>query len=147
MSSIDKRIVEMEFQNEGFEKNIKSSENLLKSFDKTLNQTGRTSFSGLNSVIEGVSGKFSALGTIASGALLKIGAEAVSIGTQLAKSLSLDQITAGFGEYELKLKHIIKEYLYTPKNWNYNKSTECFSEEILEILLTKINSLYHYDIV
>ena len=50
-------------------------------------------------------------------------------------------------EYELKLKHIIKEYLYTPKNWNYNKSTECFSEEILEILLTKINSLYHYDIV
>lgn len=50
-------------------------------------------------------------------------------------------------EYELKLKHIIKPYLYTPKNWNYNISTECFSEEILEIIFKNINSLYHNDIV
>lgn len=50
-------------------------------------------------------------------------------------------------EYELKLKHIIKPYLYLPKKWNYNISTECFSEEILEVIFKNINSLYHNDIV
>ena len=50
-------------------------------------------------------------------------------------------------QYELKLKQLIKPFLYTPLNWEYNTSTECFTDDVLSVLLENINSLYHNDIV
>lgn len=44
---------------------------------------------------------------------------------------------------ETELKQIIKPFLYTPKRWENNTSTECFTTNIIPTLLDKIN----YDIV
>lgn len=107
MSSIDKRIVELEFENKNFEKGIKDSKTSLKDFDNALNTTGRSSsLSGLGSIVTGLGGKFSALGTIGVGALLSIGNRAVAVGEQLIKSLAIDTILSGFSEYELKMNSI-----------------------------------------
>lgn len=46
-------------------------------------------------------------------------------------------------ELELSLKHLIKDNLYTPKNWEHNNSTECFTNDLLQLILNKLN----YDIV
>ena len=42
--------------------------------------------------------------------------------------------------FELKIKHLIKPYLYTPEKWKNNTSTECFSDQVLELLFDKLNS-------
>lgn len=104
---IDKRIVEMGFENKGFEAGVKQSQSSLQDLDRLLSQAGKgTSFSPLGSVVEGVGGKFSLLGTMATGALLKIGSQAVVAGQQLINSLGMEQVNKGFQEYELKIGSI-----------------------------------------
>lgn len=39
---------------------------------------------------------------------------------------------------ETKLKKLIKNNLYTPKVWPYNTSTECFKDNLLEVLINNI---------
>lgn len=41
-------------------------------------------------------------------------------------------------EFETKLKKIIKNSIYMPKNWANNNTTECFNNEILPTILNKI---------
>lgn len=53
-----------------------------------------------------VGSKFTAMGAIAVGALMKIGSTAVSVGANLLKSFTMDPITQGFGEYEEKMNAI-----------------------------------------
>lgn len=53
-----------------------------------------------------VGSKFSAMGAIAVGALMKIGSTAVTVGGNLLKAFTLDPITSGFGEYEEKMNAI-----------------------------------------
>ena len=100
---IDKRIVEMSFENAKFEKGIHQSKNSLKDFTKALEESGSSrSFTGLNNSIGDVSSSFSAMSQIAIGALRRIGSEAVAAGAKLIKSLAVDPITQGFQELELK---------------------------------------------
>lgn len=107
MKNIDKRIVELGFENKGFEEGIKTSQGSLKEFDNSLKKVATGSaFSALGKSVGNVGTQFSALGTIATGALLTIGNQAFMTGQQLVKSLSLDQIMAGFNEYELKINSI-----------------------------------------
>jgi len=104
--TIDRRVAQLDFENSGFEKNIARSEDSLKKFNDALNKTDGGGMNQLGGIAGGVMGKFSVLGAIATGALMKIGNQAVVAGQQLLKSLTLDQITAGFGEYELKINSI-----------------------------------------
>ena len=107
MSKIDERIVEMSFENKKFEQGISESSKSLANFDSQLEKSGSSAgFGSLGGVVEGVSAKFSAFGTIAVGALLEIGAKAVEVGMQLANSLSIEPITQGYQEYELKINSI-----------------------------------------
>lgn len=53
-----------------------------------------------------VGGRFTAMGAIAVGALMKIGSTAVSVGANLLKSFTMDPVTQGFGEYEEKMNAI-----------------------------------------
>ena len=46
-------------------------------------------------------------------------------------------------EFETKLKQIIKDSLYVPKHWEYERSTETFSDNLLPI----INNIIKQDIV
>ena len=64
------------------------------------------SSSGLGKSVEAVASKFSALGVMGVTALANITNKAVNAGTTLLKSLTLDPITDGFSEYELKMNSI-----------------------------------------
>lgn len=107
MSKIDERIVEMSFENKKFNQGISESSKSLANFDSQLEKSGSSAgFSSLGGVVEGVSTKFSAFGTIAVGALLEIGAKAVEVGMQLVNSLAIEPIAQGYQEYELTINSI-----------------------------------------
>ena len=61
---------------------------------------------GLGRSVDTVASKLSALGVIGVTALANITNKAVNAGMALLKSLTLDPITSGFGEYELKMDSI-----------------------------------------
>ena len=115
MSSIDKRVVEMQFNNQNFESNVstslKSLENLKnslkfdgagKGLDDLERSVGQVSFDHLVDSVGNISNKFSMLGIIGITALQNIATVAISVGAQLVKSLSIDQLAAGFTKYEQK---------------------------------------------
>lgn len=116
-SSIDQRIVEMQFDNEQFEKGISTSLKSLDNLEKGLKLDGASkglqsvanaansmNFDGLQSGIYAVQQKFSALEVIGITALQRITNQAISAGEALVNSLSMDQISAGWSKYGAKTK-------------------------------------------
>jgi tape measure domain-containing protein len=95
-----------------FGQKIDSGRNSLGQFTSGLSETIGTSDKTTSSLqriengVSAISGKFSALGTVATGALLSIGARAAQAGTQLIKSFSFAPIMDGFHEYETNLNAI-----------------------------------------
>lgn len=111
-SIIDERVVEMQFDNREFEKNVATTLKTLDNLKSSLELDGATKgfesidkasrnidLSSFGDAIDTVSVKFSALETMAVAALFNITNRAVDAGIQLAKSLSLDQISAGWDKY------------------------------------------------
>ena len=111
-SSIDQRIVEMQFDNAQFEKGISTSLKSIDNLEKGLKLDGASKglesvskaansmdFSGLQGGIYAVQQKFSALEVIGITALQRITNAAISTGESLVKSLSIDQISAGFEKF------------------------------------------------
>ena len=119
MSSIDKRIVQMQFDNQNFESGVSKTMNSLQQLNEKLKMKdsskgldgvneslGKLSsfgVSGLTAGVEGVTAKFSALGVIGMTALANITNSAINTGKQLIKSLTIDPIKTGFSEYETKM--------------------------------------------
>ena len=114
-TSIDQRIVEMQFDNGQFERGAKQSIETLDKLDKSLDlresaknltalsDAGKNfSLDGVASGIEVVQQKFTALEIMGITALQRITNQAITTGENLVKSLSLDQIAEGFGKYEQK---------------------------------------------
>jgi len=112
---VDARTVEMRFDNSNFEKNAKQSMSTLDKLKNALKLDGASTglkeverasekldFRDFKNNIDGVGKRFSALETIATGALLKIGASAAEAGERLVKSLTVDQLSAGWNKYEEK---------------------------------------------
>lgn len=111
-TTIDEKVVEMRFDNQQFEKNVSTTMSTLESLKKSLNFSGATKgldninsaakscdFSPLSSAVSSIQAKFSALDVIAIAALTNITNSAVNAGKQLVKSLSIDQVTAGWNKY------------------------------------------------
>ena len=114
--TIDERVVSMQFDNGQFEKNvsasIKSVDNLKKSlnFDgvsKGLDDVSRSTkgvdMSSLGSAVETVRTKFSALQVMAVTALANISNSAVNAGKRLVSAFTIEPISTGFNEFELKM--------------------------------------------
>ena len=94
--TIDERVVSMEFDNSKFESNVKTSLSTLDKLKEALKFSGASKgIEDFSSSIEQTGNKFSALEVIATGALLRIGSQAVSAGEKLLKSISVDQIATG----------------------------------------------------
>ena len=122
MSSIDKRIVQMQFDNQNFESGVSKTMNSLKNLNESLKMKdsskgldgvneslGKLSGFGVSSLMNGVetvTARFSALGVIGMTALSNITNSAINTGKQLLKSLSIDPIKTGFSEYETKMGSI-----------------------------------------
>ena len=121
-SVIDSRIVEMKFNNSQFESGVKQTLSTLAKLKDSLNFEGAVkglsdigsaakslTFTTVSSAVDEVNNKFSALQEIAIGALRKIGEEAAGAALKLVdfgKSLSIDQISAGFDKYAQKTSSV-----------------------------------------
>jgi len=119
MSSIDQRIVDMQFNNKQFESGIKTSVDSLGQLKKGLQLDGAAkglsslqsiansfSLSGMASGIESLNNKFSALGIMGITVLQNITNSAIHAGMSLVKALTIDPIKTGLTEYETKMNAI-----------------------------------------
>lgn len=119
MSNIEERVVRMKFDNAAFANGLNSTVSLLQSLNKALQLPGASQ--GLNQVsnsinqidtagaqnqVSALGQRFSALQIAALTALTNIVNKAVDAGLQLAKSLSIEPVMAGFREYETNLNSI-----------------------------------------
>lgn len=117
--SVDERVVQMEFDNKQFESGIKTSLNSLDKLKAGLNFDAATkslaniekaaknfSLSGIEKGIDTISSKFTTLGIIGVTAMQRITNAAITAGTNLVKSLTIDPVLTGFNEYETKMNAI-----------------------------------------
>lgn len=113
--SIDERVVELRFDNKQFEEGASQSMSTLDklkeklnfkgaqdSFKKIDNASSSLKFTVLSNAVETVHAKFSALEIVGITALQRITNQAIDTGERLAKSLSIDQISAGWEKYNSK---------------------------------------------
>lgn len=122
MSSIDKRIVQMQFDNQGFEKGVSTTMKSLKNLNESLKMKNATNgltevHSGINKLtslgmgalssgVDAVSSRFNAMGIIAATALMNITNQAIATGKRISSALTIDPIMDGFSEYETKMNAI-----------------------------------------
>ena len=118
-TSIDERIVSMEFDNRRFESAAQTSlhtldrlnqslrlEDSAKGFENITNATKKVDFSPMTQGLEQVQMKFSALQTIAAGALMSIGNSIVAFSKNMITSLTITPISTGLSEYETQLNSV-----------------------------------------
>lgn len=146
MSSVDHRIVEMEFDNKQFEKGVSTTINSIdelkkklqfdgvnKGFDQISKGFDGISTSKLGSAIDTVTNKFSFLGTIGDQAIRTI-TNSVTNKLLVALKEASNMLTGvgysmeGFKEYELKIGSIQTIAANTGALSNLNKETEKFIE-------------------
>ncbi|MCI6883101.1 MAG: tape measure protein [Lactobacillus johnsonii] len=96
MSDVDKRVVQMDFDNKKFEKNVKQSTESVNNLKKTLN------FDGVSNSIDQVSLKIKSFEIMTTTALVNITNQVVNLGIRMVKSLSVDNISAGWAKYGQK---------------------------------------------
>ena len=110
--TIDERVVEMQFDNQQFEKNANTTLGTLDKLTQALKLDGAVqglrevqnsgrqfSLDPISSAVSTVTEKFSALEVIAIGALMRIGSQVVTTGEKILKSLTLDQVITGWNKY------------------------------------------------
>ena len=122
MSSIDKRIVQMQFDNQGFEKGVQTTMKSLQNLNESLKMKNATNGlsdvqSGINKLtslgvgalaqgVDSVTTKFNAMGIIAATALMNLTNSAINVGKKVSNALTIEPITTGFSEYETKINAI-----------------------------------------
>ena len=117
--TIDRKVVEMQFDNRQFESNVSTTMSTLDKLKKSLHLDGASK--GLENVnkaakdvdmrsleksVENVKVKFSALDVIGVTALSNITNSAVNAGKRILKALTIDPVKTGFSEYELKMDSV-----------------------------------------
>ena len=118
-TTVDERVVSMQFDNRQFERNASQSmstldklkkalkfEKTAESLDTLSEATKRLDFSPMVDGLETVEEKFSAMEVVAVTTLVNITNSVVNAGKQLAKSLSVDQIASGWGKYNQKIQSV-----------------------------------------
>lgn len=116
MSSVDKRVVEMQFENKDFLSRIgdslaavtKLKEGL--SFNDALNSLTRASnkfsLDGVEKSIDTLTNKFSVMHFAGIAAITNLTNEAVNMSKRVAASLTTDPISKGFEEYETQINAV-----------------------------------------
>ena len=118
-TTVDNRVVSMEFDNRHFEKNVQTSVNTLEKLKQSLNLSGAVkglenvnsaangmNFTPLGRGVEAVQAKFSSLQVMAITALANITNSAVNAGKKIANSLTIEPIKSGFQEYETQINAV-----------------------------------------
>lgn len=98
--TIDQKVVELRFDNTQFEKAIGETQKTLKNFKSDLNfDKDSSNFGKLGEAADTVKLKFSALETVAITAIANITTKALNSAERIVKSLSVDNISAGWQKY------------------------------------------------
>ena len=116
MSSIDQRIVEMQFDNRQFESGVKTTISTLDRLKQKLNfgksseslddlnkAAKRFSLESLASSVENIASKFSFMGVMGITAMQRISNAAITTGKRLVSALTIDPIRSGLSEYETQI--------------------------------------------
>lgn len=116
---IDQRVVQMEFDNRRFEKNVSTTMSSLEKLKQKLNFTGavkgfdnisaatkKVDMKGLSSAVDTVNTRFSALEVMGVTALANITNSAVNAGKRILSALTIQPVTTGFQEYETQINAI-----------------------------------------
>lgn len=117
--TVDQRVVEMRFDNQHFEKNVKTSMSTLDRLKKSLNLSGASkgleninaaaknnNMGLLGAAVEQVGVKFSAMQIAGITAVSRLTNSVITSANRMAKALTIDPVTSGFNEYELKMGSI-----------------------------------------
>lgn len=109
---VDERVVSMQFDNKQFETNVATTMSTLDKLEAKLNFKGagkaldeldasakNVDLSHMGNAVESIEVKFSAMSVAAIAAINRIVNKAFDAGEKLIKSLSIDQITAGWTKY------------------------------------------------
>lgn len=117
--SIDERVVEMQFDNAKFEKNVKTSMKTLeklkealsfKRADKNLDKLNKSlknvDLSAIESGVDKISKSFTMMGRIGIHTMDRLASYAVQAGIRMGHSLTIDPVKSGYSEYELKIEAI-----------------------------------------
>lgn len=118
--NVDERIVEMQFDNQQFEKNANTTIGTLDKLKKSLNLEGAAKgfeeidsaskgldFSALQNSVTAIGDKFSMMGILGITAMQRISNAAIDMGLNLARTLTgLDGISEGFSRYAEKSNHV-----------------------------------------
>lgn len=118
-ATIDQRVVEMQFDNRHFERNVQTSLSTLEKLKQGLNLNGaakglesindaanKCTMPGLSSAIDVVQTKFSALQVMGVTALANITNSAVNAGKRIANALTIEPIKTGLQEYETQINAV-----------------------------------------
>lgn len=116
MSSVDNRIIRLQFDTSKFTNAAKQAMTTLTKMDEKLHFTqgmralsklpgafNKVNTGKLSNGVQSVTNKFSAMDIIGTTALSKLTLMAMDSGLKIAKSLTIDPIKMGFDEYELKM--------------------------------------------
>ena len=117
---IEERILEMRFNNTDFEKKANQSINTLDRLDRGLQLNNGNAFEALSSIMGVVSNKFSILGTVGDQVIRTLTNKVMGLAGQfvnLAKSMSVDQIAAGWNKYGEKTSAVQTIMAATAKDW------------------------------
>ena len=119
MSSIDNRIVNMEFNNSKFLSGVKDSVGALDKLKKGLDVKGaaknltdldaaakNVSFQTIADGVQNISSKFTAMGAVAFSVLNNMTSRAIDAGMNIARSLTVEPILDGYREYETQLNSV-----------------------------------------
>lgn len=118
--NVDERIVEMQFDNQQFEKNANTTIGTLDKLKKSLNLEGAAKgfeeidnaskgldFSALQNSVSAIGDKFSMMGILGITAMQRISNAALDMGINLSRTLTgLDGISEGFSRYAEKSNHV-----------------------------------------
>ncbi len=119
MSSIDNRVVNMQFNNAEFQARVAATLKSLEALNAGLKLDGASKgLQGLSAAaknvdlknveqgVDGIASKFKAMSVIGVAALATIASKATQVGLHLAKQFTIDPLTTGFKEYETNLNSI-----------------------------------------
>lgn len=118
-TTVDQRIVEMQFDNRNFENNVQTSLSTLDKLKQKLNLTGaakgleevntaanRVNFSGMMNGVEQVAVKFSYLQATIQHQLNQIVDSCVNAGKRMVSALTIEPVKTGFSEYETQINAV-----------------------------------------
>ena len=116
---VDKRVVEMQFDNRQFESGVQTSMSTLEKLKRSLNLDGAAKglesvnaaakncdMSGIGKGVETVKARFSALQVAGVTAMANIANSAVNAGKRLVSAFTIEPIKAGFQEYETQMNAV-----------------------------------------